>query len=152
MIRALVMLLLASSAEAAVHRENKPLPRTILALYNSGQFKDVRDTRIHRLLEMPLNHLGLVVRYHDLQSGLPALDQMQDVRGIVTWFRTDSVTNPVEFLEWEERAIDSGKRFVREHQLLGDCVLSRDIPGAQTMLVAHLRSTINYVYPPGSEN
>jgi DNA-binding GntR family transcriptional regulator len=42
--------------------------------------------------------------------------------------------------------------FIREHQLLADCVLSRDIPGAQTKLVAHLRSTINYVYPPGSEN
>src|SRR3954466_8505305 len=40
------------------------------------------------------------------------------------------------------RAIDSGKRFVREHQLLADCVLSRDISGAQTMLAAHLRSTI----------
>ena len=50
------------------------------------------------------------------------------------------------------RAIDSGKKFVREHQLLADCVLSRDIPGAQAKLVAHLRSTINYVYPPGSEN
>ncbi len=50
------------------------------------------------------------------------------------------------------RAIDSGKRFIREHQLLADCVLSRDIPGAQAKLVAHLRSTINYVYPPGSEN
>ena len=50
------------------------------------------------------------------------------------------------------RAIDSGKHFIREHQLLADCVLSRDIPGAQTKLVAHLRSTINYVYPPGSEN
>ena len=50
------------------------------------------------------------------------------------------------------RAIASGKQFIREHQLLADCVLSRDIPGAQTKLVAHLRSTINYVYPPGSEN
>jgi DNA-binding GntR family transcriptional regulator len=48
------------------------------------------------------------------------------------------------------RAIGSGKRFVREHQLLADCILSRDIPGAQAMLEAHLRSTINYVYPPGS--
>src|SRR6266446_9160610 len=48
------------------------------------------------------------------------------------------------------RAIDSGKKFVREHQLLADCVLSRDIPGAQAMLEAHLRSTIYYVYPPGS--
>jgi GntR family carbon starvation induced transcriptional regulator len=47
------------------------------------------------------------------------------------------------------RAIASGKGFVREHQSLADCVLSRDIAGAQTMLAAHLRSTIGFVYPPG---
>jgi len=49
------------------------------------------------------------------------------------------------------RAIASGKGFVREHQLLADCVLSRDIAGAQTMLAAHLRSTIGFVYPPGKD-
>jgi GntR family transcriptional regulator, carbon starvation induced regulator len=48
------------------------------------------------------------------------------------------------------RAIDSGKKFVREHQLLADRVLARDVAGAQAMLAAHLRSTINFVYPPGS--
>jgi GntR family carbon starvation induced transcriptional regulator len=48
------------------------------------------------------------------------------------------------------RAIGSGKGFVREHQLLADCVLARDVAGAQTMLTAHLRSTINFVYPPGN--
>jgi GntR family carbon starvation induced transcriptional regulator len=48
------------------------------------------------------------------------------------------------------RAISSGKGFVREHQRLADCVLARDVAGAQTMLAAHLRSTINFVYPPGS--
>jgi len=48
------------------------------------------------------------------------------------------------------RQFDSGKKFVRAHQLLADCVLSRDVPGAQAMLVEHLRSTINFVYPPGS--
>src|SRR5438477_5321893 len=50
------------------------------------------------------------------------------------------------------RAIDSGEEFVREHQLLADRVLSRDIAGAQTMLAAHLRTTINFVYPPGNGN
>jgi GntR family transcriptional regulator, carbon starvation induced regulator len=45
--------------------------------------------------------------------------------------------------------IDSGKKFVRAHQLLADCVLSRDISGAQAMLSEHLHSTINVVYPPG---
>src|SRR5438552_6011042 len=50
------------------------------------------------------------------------------------------------------RAIDSGKKFIRSHQMLADRVLSRDIAGAQTMLAAHLRSTINFVYPPGNGN
>ena len=38
------------------------------------------------------------------------------------------------------------------HQLLADRVLARDIPGAQAMLTSHLRSTIDYVYPPGNES
>src|SRR3984893_2940966 len=50
------------------------------------------------------------------------------------------------------RQFDSGKKFVRAHQLLADCVLSHDIPGAQVTLAEHLRSTINFVYPPGSGN
>jgi DNA-binding GntR family transcriptional regulator len=48
------------------------------------------------------------------------------------------------------RQFDSGKKFVRAHQLLADCVLSRDVPGAQAMLAEHLNSTINFVYPPGN--
>jgi GntR family transcriptional regulator, carbon starvation induced regulator len=49
------------------------------------------------------------------------------------------------------RQLDSGKKFVRVHQLLADCVLSRDIPGAQALLSEHLHSTINFVYPPGGK-
>jgi GntR family carbon starvation induced transcriptional regulator len=48
------------------------------------------------------------------------------------------------------RQFDNGTRFVRAHQLLADCVLSRDIATSQTMLAEHLHSTINFVYPPGS--
>jgi hypothetical protein len=130
--RTLLIFLVAASAQAALQPVNRPLARTILAVYDSGQYKDVRDTRIHRLLEMPLNHLGLVVRYHDLQRGLPPLDQMEDVRGIVTWFRTDSVANPMEFLQWEEHAIDSGKRFV----IIGDLGVSKDRQGRPTPVSA----------------
>lgn len=49
------------------------------------------------------------------------------------------------------RQFDSGKKFVRVHQLLADCVLSRDVPAAQAMLSEHLHSTINFVYPPGGK-
>jgi hypothetical protein len=89
-----------------------PVPRTILAVYDSRVHRDVRDTRIHRLLEMPLNHLGLVVRYHDINSGLPPIDQLSSVRGVMAWLQADSMANPEEFLKWADAAIDAGKRFV----------------------------------------
>ena len=50
------------------------------------------------------------------------------------------------------RSFDSGKKFVRVHQLLADRILSRDIAGAQAMLAAHLRSTMDIVYPSGNES
>lgn len=50
------------------------------------------------------------------------------------------------------RQFDSGKKFVRVHQLLADCVLSRDVSAAQAMLSEHLHSTINFVYPPGNRS
>jgi len=50
------------------------------------------------------------------------------------------------------RSVDSGKKFVRAHQLLADRIIARDIPGSQAMLEAHLRSTMDFVYPSGSES
>jgi len=49
-------------------------------------------------------------------------------------------------------SMDSGKKFVRSHQLLADRALASDIPGSQAMLEAHLRSTLHFVYPPGNES
>ena len=109
---ALVIAAVTFHADAAIGPEVQPLRRVVLALYDSDQYKEVRDTRIHRLLEMPLNHLGMIVRYQDINAGLPSTEQMADVRGVVTWFRTDSMRHPVAFLKWGERAIDSGRRFV----------------------------------------
>ena len=50
------------------------------------------------------------------------------------------------------RSFDSGKKFVRAHQLLADRIISRDIAGAQAMLAAHLRSTMDIVYPSRNES
>ena len=50
------------------------------------------------------------------------------------------------------RSFDSGKRFVAAHQNLADRVLARDVPGAQTMLEAHLHSTLDFVYPPNKRD
>jgi len=47
------------------------------------------------------------------------------------------------------RSFHSGKKFIANHQALADPVLARDVAGSQAVLQAHLRSTLDIVYPPG---
>jgi GntR family transcriptional regulator, carbon starvation induced regulator len=49
------------------------------------------------------------------------------------------------------RSFDSGRKFVAAHQSLADLVLARDVARAQAMLAAHLRSTLDFVYPPAKK-
>jgi GntR family transcriptional regulator, carbon starvation induced regulator len=50
------------------------------------------------------------------------------------------------------RSLDSGRKFVAAHQNLADRVLARDTDSAQAMLAAHLRSTLDIVYPKAKGN
>lgn len=87
--------------------------RVILALWDSrAEDGGIRLAKIHQLAEMPLNYLGLDVRFHDIRDPLPELSQMADVRGVLTWFISNDADDPEKFLRWSEQVIDSGRRFV----------------------------------------
>jgi hypothetical protein len=100
----LVGLMLWSSAlQAGVARDTvMPESRVVLALYDSVEAASARSTTIHEMAEMPLNHLGLVVRYHDIRSGLPRHESLAGVRGVLTWFGDDTMPNPRAYLRWVE--------------------------------------------------
>ncbi len=89
----------------------QPLARIVLALYDGDSASDIRATAVHRLAEMPLNHLGLVVRYHDINSPLPSLKEMGDVRGVLVW-EAAGMEDPREFIRWSEMLMDSGRQMV----------------------------------------
>ncbi|MGE3510539.1 MAG: hypothetical protein AB7N65_16835 [Vicinamibacterales bacterium] len=97
----------ATDRSAAAARA-RPVARTILALYDSRWTPDPRESAIHAMAEMPLNHLGLVVRYHDIRSGFPAPETLGDVRGVLTWFATDGLPSPRVYLRWLGAVIDAG--------------------------------------------
>ncbi len=128
----LALMLTAVTAAAAPARvQDRPgagVARTVLALYDSTSESEPRDTEIHHMVEAPLNHLGLVVRYHDINTGLPSREQMANVRGIVSWFHSDNMPNPRGFLRWAGAAIDSGIKFV----ILGELSADRDAKGNVT--------------------
>ena len=94
--------------------EDQFINRTVLALYDSSEPGNIMSdyNMIHKNLEMPLNHLGIVVRYHDISAGLPLDQNMEDIIGIVTWFNDGAVTNAVDYCQWAKKQIRNGKKYV----------------------------------------
>ena len=108
--------------------QGKPIARTILALYDGTLDSDIRFTAVHQILEMPLNHLGLVVTYHDLRQPLPTGMDLDGVRGAVAWFSGDVMPNPTGFIEWGQDFIESGRKLV----LIGSIGMANDRRGKAT--------------------
>jgi len=107
--------------------------RRILALYDSTYDKRIADTPIHQIVEMPLNHLGLVVEYRDINSGLPRIEDLQDVRGVITWFQSDMMPDPLGYLAWADAMIQAGKKFVVVGELSADRDLKNHITPASAL-------------------
>lgn len=118
-ILGLAALLLPVGTAAAA--EPAPLPRVVLALYDSRQ-GSARDSIAHRMAEMPLNHLGLVVRYHDVRAPLPNPAGLGDVRGVLCWLEDGAPPRPEDWLPWADRMAAAGKKLV---MMGGLCVPER---------------------------
>ena len=90
---------LAAGCDGMGHAES----RLVLGLYDGRREPTPADTRLHRLLELPLNHLGYVVRYLDVSNDrLPAsLDP--DFAGVVTWFDAP-LADPDSYARWAAAA------------------------------------------------
>jgi len=99
----LITLLFSSNALA------KEVPRTVIALYNGL----LSDSTIHLLAQMPLNHLGMVVEYHDVKKELPNLKNRKDVVGVLSWFQEDKIfSEPIKYINWLEENINDQKKVV----------------------------------------
>ena len=104
---AALLTVFATTAQAA----EKILNRDVLALYDSTQEKRVEETRIYRWLEMPLNHLGYRLTFHDVAKGLPDPAAARRYHAIATWFN-EKVPDARAYLTWAARLARNGPRFV----------------------------------------
>lgn len=78
----------------------EPVRRVVVALYDGDEEKTPHESRIHRFLTMPLNHLGLVVRQFDIRKERPSEALIERTRGVVTWFTDKSVRDPDRYVSW----------------------------------------------------
>lgn len=61
------------------------IPRRILALYSSAEVPSLNFSLAHRFLQMPMNYLGYVVDYLDVEKELPDTPLNDKYAGILTW-------------------------------------------------------------------
>lgn len=107
---------------AAAHLRSEEIHRHILALYDSGRGQSQTRNPIHQNAEFVLNHLGCIVDYWDLADDLPKADKMQNYRGVLTWFYSDAMRRPEQYLTWAEAQVRTGRQFV----ILGNLGAFRD--------------------------
>jgi polysaccharide biosynthesis protein PelA len=118
-----VVLACAASAQELIEASSpEQVRREILALYDSRDESRPDQTLIHRFAEMPLNHLGLVVSYWDINRGMPGPGRTANVRGVLSWFRR---ATPPAFYAWGLDQLAHGVRVV----VVGDTGPSSSGPG-----------------------
>ena len=105
----------ADDGRMSMAEQGRELPRGVLGLFDSRREPNPEESRIHRLLDMPLNHLGLVVRYHDIAKGLPDPASLTGVRGVVTFF-DGPVPDSQAYAQWASDVLDRDIRYV----IMGD--------------------------------
>lgn len=108
-----VVFLLWGGSFLSMSLEAAYMPRTVIAIYDGQLHKDIYETDIHQMAEMPLNHLGIVVEYHDVHNPLPKIEERPDIIGVITWY-DQSIENvdPKEYIHWIQEVIESGKKYV----------------------------------------
>lgn len=90
----------------------KPLPRILLAVYDGRVEENQRTTSTHSFLEMPANHLGYDIHYHDIMTPLPTLDD--NVAGVILWFTpgTDEVPDVKAYIAWLKNVVLLHKKLI----------------------------------------
>ncbi len=88
------------------------IKRWVLAFYDSKENSTLENNPIHNNLEIILNHLGLVLTYHDIQEEFPSAEKMEKYRGIISWFYDPVHSNPTAYAQWLTHQIREGRKVV----------------------------------------
>lgn len=101
--------------------QEKPLvKREILALYDGAADPEIQQSMLHRAAELPLNHLGYVVHYHDVRTTLPPADTVAATyAAVLTWFNTE-LKEPRPYLRWAAAVARRGVRLIIFGDIGGD--------------------------------
>ena len=95
------------------------IPRKIAIIYNARETPALNYSGAHRFLEMPINHLGYLAEYYDINEPLPNTFSPSTYAGIVFW-GTGAAPNFKRKSNWIGQQIELGTRLLFLKQLPTD--------------------------------
>ncbi|WP_426958260.1 polysaccharide deacetylase family protein [Muricoccus radiodurans] len=90
----------------------RTVPRRVLALIDGRIETPVSLSAVHSQAALPLEWLGLTLRYHDVREPLPPVWDDPEMRGVLTWFPEPGIPDIAAFATWAERVVRSGRKLV----------------------------------------
>jgi polysaccharide biosynthesis protein PelA len=110
-VASMLLVTLTSANAFSIEFKGRVVKRTLLGLYDSRIESAPSKTRLHKLAEMPLNHLGYVLEYHDINTPLPEVSDVVQYRAVISWF-VENLAQPKIYLEWLDKVTDRGVKLV----------------------------------------
>jgi polysaccharide biosynthesis protein PelA len=86
--------------------------RKLLGLYKSSENVDARTNFLARFVAPTLFDLGYGIDYHDIDSGLPSAQQMENYDGIISWYITAELAKAADYIDWLSTQIDANRRII----------------------------------------
>jgi len=86
--------------------------KSVLALYKSSENQTKEENEIFFYMSRALEEMGLKVVYWDIDRGIPGDSVTRYSRAVISWFRGPSMRNPGAYLDFVDRMIDKGKKFL----------------------------------------
>lgn len=120
-----LFILLSSNAISNVQRH-------ILALYSGAESEEIAFHPLHLYAELPLNHLGFVLKYWDIDNGLPNFEDIKDCKAIITWFLNGQLKKPLDYIKWATNAIEKGFKFI----IIGNIGAEENLEKKQTSIIS----------------
>ena len=118
MIAVLLVVFLSMTAGTNSAWALEPIPRRVLAIYDSRDVKELRSSVLHTSVQMVLEHLGLVVDYLDIVNNeLPDDDVMSEYLGVLSLFYRADLPNAKYYINWLTHQLGNGRHVVILGQL-----------------------------------
>ena len=120
---------------SALAQDGALVRREVIAVYDGRYEREPHLSRIHKYVEMPLNHLGYTVSYFDVEKGLPEAPAMQRAAAVLTFFDRP-LSKPEVYLRWALAAAGQGLKIV---------ILGSTGAGSTNEEVAHFNTLLGHL-------